>query len=169
MAGGQNSGEHPILAVDVDGVISLFGFEETPPASVGRFHLVDGMPHFISTAAGERLRRLGEHYELVWATGWEERANEYLPSILGLPTLPVLNFGPDARFGTAHWKLGPIGEYAEHRPLAWIDDSLSEICYEWAEERAAPTLLVPTESQIGIEEAHVESLVRWVMDGFEPA
>ena len=41
----------------------------------------------------------------------------------------MLNFGPDARFGTAHWKLGPIGEYAEGRPLAWIDDSLSEECH----------------------------------------
>jgi len=168
VSGAEEHTEQPILAVDVDGVISLFGFEETPPASVGRFHLVDGMPHFISTGAGERLRRLSEHYELVWATGWEERANEYLPNILGLPTLPTLHFGTDARFGTAHWKLGPIAEYAGDRPLAWIDDSLSEACYEWAAERPAPTLLVPTESPIGIEEAHAETLLRWAADGCEP-
>jgi len=158
----------PILAVDVDGVISLFGFEETPPPSVGRFHLVDGMPHFISAGAGERLQRLIHHYNLIWATGWEERANEHLPDILGLPLLPVLTFGPDARFGTAHWKLGPIGEYCRGKPLAWIDDSLSEECHTWAAARAEPTLLVPTESAIGIEEAHVETLIRWAEDGHEP-
>lgn len=158
----------PILAVDVDGVISLFGFDETPAAEVGRFHLVDGMPHFISTGAGERLRRLIDHYNLVWATGWEEKANEYLPNILGLPMLPVLTFGPDARFGTAHWKLGPIGDYAKGRPLAWIDDSLSEECREWAADREEPTLLVPTESALGLEEGHVETLIRWAEDGFTP-
>ncbi len=158
----------PILAVDVDGVISLFGFEQTPPTEVGRFHLIDGMPHFIASHAGERLNRLAEHYDLIWATGWEERANEHLPHLLGLPSLPVLNFGPDARFGTAHWKLGPIERYAAGRPLAWIDDSLSEECHEWARARSEPTLLAPTDSDIGIEEAHVEALIGWAQSGFEP-
>ena len=156
----------PILAVDVDGVVSLFGFEGAPPASLGRVHLVDGIPHFISAGAGERLRRLIDHYELVWATGWEERANDYLPTILGLPMLPFLRFGGDARFGSAHWKLGPIEEFAQGRPLAWIDDSLTDECYEWARQRPDPTLLVPTEPVRGIEEAHVEALLRWAEDGY---
>jgi hypothetical protein len=160
--------QRPILAVDIDGVISLFGFEERPPASVGGFQIIDGMPHFISTAAGERLRRLGLAFDLVWASGWEDKANDYLPHLLGLPQLPVLHFGPEARFGTAHWKLGPIGGYAGMRPLAWIDDSLSEDCYEWARERPAPTLLVPTDSALGLEEGHVEALMRWAGDGFAP-
>ena len=100
----------PLLAVDVDGVISLFGFDEPPAASVARFELIDGMVHCISLAAGERLKRLGEHYDLVWATGWEEKANDYLPHILGLPELPYLTFDGAARFGSAHWKLGPLDE-----------------------------------------------------------
>ena len=82
----------PLLAVDVDGVISLFGFDEPPPAASARFELVDGMVHCISLGAGERLLRLGEHFDMVWATGWEEKANDYLPNILGLPELPVLTF-----------------------------------------------------------------------------
>jgi len=48
----------PILAVDVDGVISLFGFDEPPDKSEARFELVDGMVHCISLVAGERLKRL---------------------------------------------------------------------------------------------------------------
>ena len=78
----------PILAVDVDGVISLFGFDEPPASDEARFELVDGMVHCISLPAGERLRRLAEHYDLVWATGWEDKANDYLPNMLGLPELP---------------------------------------------------------------------------------
>ncbi len=153
--------ERPILAVDVDGVISLFGFEEPPDRSLASFELIDGMVHCISLGAGERLRRLAEYYELVWATGWEERANDVLPRILGLPELPVVNFGGAAQFGTAHWKLEPLAELAEGRALAWIDDSFDESCYEWARSRSHPTLLVPTESKLGLEEAHAEALSAW--------
>ena len=154
----------PILAVDVDGVISLFGFDEPPPAGSARFQMVDGVVHCISLAAGERLNRLTEPFEMVWATGWEEKANEYLPNMLGVPELPVLSFAGAARFGSAHWKLGPLDEYTRDRPAAWIDDSFDESCYEWAEGRKEPTLLVPTESHLGLEEAHVAALEIWARE-----
>lgn len=160
-------GQRPVLAVDVDGVISLFGFEGPLDEVPGRFHLIDGIAHCISDGAGPMLLRLAEVYELVWATGWEERANDYLPRILGLPEeLPALRFDGRARFGTAHWKLDAISEYAAERPLAWIDDSLDETCHAWAADRQAPTLLVPTESAIGITEAQVEALLSWARDGY---
>ncbi len=156
--------ERPILAVDVDGVISLFGFEEPPDRKLASFQLVDGMMHCISIAAGARLRRLAESYELIWATGWEDRANDVLPGLLGLPELPVVRFDGAARFGSAHWKLGPLDEFGGLRPLAWIDDSFDSSCYEWAQARqarGAPTLLVPTESDRGLEEAQTEALDSW--------
>jgi hypothetical protein len=156
--------DRPILAVDVDGVISLFGFDEPPDKSVARFQLIDGMVHCISLAAGERLARLSEHYDLVWATGWEDRANDSLAPLLGLPELPYLSFGGAASFGSAHWKLGPIGEYAGDRALAWIDDNFDDSCLRWANEREAPTLLVPTEAPFGLEEAQVEALSRWAQE-----
>jgi hypothetical protein len=154
--------QNPILFVDVDGVISLFGFPSggEPP---GRFHWVDGIAHFISDGAGPRLRRLAEAFELVWATGWEEKANEYLPLLLDLPAdeLPFLTFDGRAVFGSAHWKLEAIEEYAGERPAAWIDDSLDERCTAWADGRASPTLLIETESATGITDAHVEQLLEW--------
>jgi hypothetical protein len=154
--------DRPILAVDVDGVISLFGFDAPLSEAPGRFHLIDGIAHCISDVAGDELARLGEVYELIWATGWEERANDKLPRILGLPgELPCLHFDGRARFGTAHWKLEAIDEYAGNRPLAWIDDSLDESCFEWAEAREAPTLLVLTESDVGLTGEHTEELLRW--------
>jgi hypothetical protein len=164
-----------LLAVDIDGVISLFGFESADAREpggdrpLGELHLIDGMPHRISIPAGGRLNRLAHSYDLLWASGWEDRANDHLPRILGLPELPYLTFGGDARFGTAHWKLGPIEEYARGRPLAWIDDSLDRACYEWGERREEPTLLVPTDPELGLEEGHVEALEAWARDGFSPA
>ena len=159
------SPDKPVLALDVDGVISLFGFEGPPEEAPCRFQLIDGMAHCISLEAGPRLQRLLPHFELVWATGWEDRANDYLLLILGLPPLPVLRFGGSARFGSAHWKLEPIGAYATGRRLAWVDDSLDESCFEWAERRAEPTLLVPTESAVGLVDAQVEALIRWAERG----
>lgn len=151
----------PVLAVDVDGVISLFGFDDPPAKEQARFQLVDGIMHCISLAAGARLRRLADHYELVWATGWENRANDHLPQMLGLAQLPYLSFDGTARFGSAHWKLGPLDEYCRGRAMAWIDDNLDESCYEWARGRQEPTLLVPTEPDRGLEEAQTEALIGW--------
>ena len=164
-----NETHRPVLFVDVDGVISLFGFT-TDGDFPGPFHWVDGIAHCISMDCGDRLQRLAERYELVWATGWEEKANEYLPHILGLPfkELPSLTFDGRAVFGTAHWKLEAIDEYAGDRPTAWIDDNLDERCEEWAAGRAAPTLLVQTDPATGMGEEHVEQLLRWA-DEVAPA
>ena len=85
----QARGDEPVLAVDIDGVISLFGFDQ--PVEPGRrdagkapgeFHLIDGMLHCIALETGPRLNRLANSYELVWASGWEDRANDHLPGIL---------------------------------------------------------------------------------------
>jgi hypothetical protein len=153
----------PVLFVDVDGVISLFGFSTAADELPGPFHWIDGVAHCIPLAAGERLVQLAERFELVWATGWEEKANEYLPFILGLPAreLPVLVFQGRAVFGSAHWKLEAIAAYAGERPAAWIDDNIDDTCRLWAAERPAPTLLVETHSPVGMTDDHVRELLEW--------
>ncbi|MDX6648060.1 MAG: hypothetical protein QOJ97_11 [Solirubrobacteraceae bacterium] len=151
----------PLLLVDVDGVISIFGFDlDTRPA--GRFENVDGIHHYLSAAAGALLRALSERFELVWCTGWEERANEYLPHALSLPgPLPYLRFAGSPGAGSRHWKLDAIDAHADpDRPVAWIDDDHRD-CEEWARERPGPTLLVTTDPAVGITAAHVEELLAW--------
>ena len=151
----------PILAVDVDGVISLFCYDEAPPPSEARLELVDGVLHCISLRVGERLQRLAEVFDLIWATGWEDKANFYLPTMLGLEELPHLTFDGAARFGSAHWKLGPLDRYSSGRAIAWVDDNLDDSCYRWARERPEPTLLVPTDPAVGLQEAETEALLAW--------
>jgi|SRR5580693_2799857 hypothetical protein len=157
----------PLLLVDIDGVISLFGWS---PARDGRpgatdagwpnggFHSIDGIPHFLSAIAAEHLLALAATFELVWASGWEEKANEYLPHLLGLPTLPYLSFERAVGRTNAHWKLDAIEAYAGDRPLAWIDDAFNDSCYEWARARAAPTLLVQTAPATGLTEVECAQL-----------
>jgi hypothetical protein len=158
--------QRPILFVDVDGVISLFGFSPGAGQLPGPLHWIDGVAHCIPDDVGARLVTLADRFELVWATGWEERANEHLPFILQLPfrTLPALVFDGRAVFGSAHWKVDAIDEYAGDRPAAWIDDNIDETCTAWAEGRDAPTLIVETRPSEGLTDEHVAQLIAWADD-----
>jgi hypothetical protein len=154
--------------VDIDGVISLFagadaGFGAGKGAPEGaRVHSIEGIPHFLSAIAAGHLLDLAEHFELVWASGWEERANDHLPHLLGLPAaMPFLRFDRDVGRSHAHWKLDAIEGHAGERPLAWIDDALDADCRAWARRRAAPTLLVQTDPRVGLSEREVAQLMEW--------
>jgi hypothetical protein len=153
--------DRPLLLVDIDGVISLFSFEPGARPE-GAFHSIDGIPHFLSSSAAEHLLMLAPNFELVWASGWEEKANEYLPHLLGLPELAHLSFERSVGRTNAHWKLDAIEAYAGHtRPLAWIDDAFNDACHAWADMRAAPTLLVRTLPGSGLTGREAQTLERW--------
>jgi hypothetical protein len=158
----NHSAERPVLLVDVDGVISLFGFDPDEPPN-GHWQMVDGIAHFLSASAGGHLRRLSEAFELAWCTGWEEKANEYLPHALGLGgPFACLSFAGATPSFEGHWKLRAIDGYVgADRPVAWIDDAHEERCRAWAEGRAGPTLLITTDPATGLSEEHVEWLLAW--------
>lgn len=148
--------------VDIDGVISLFAGDLAGAEAEGSFHSIEGIPHFLSATAAAHLLGLRADFELVWASGWEERAEDHLPHLLGLPAgLPFLRFERSVGRGNAHWKLDAIEAFAGARALAWIDDALDEECHEWAAARPAPTLLVQTDPARGLTAAEAERLTRW--------
>ncbi|HWF33090.1 MAG TPA: HAD domain-containing protein [Solirubrobacteraceae bacterium] len=154
----------PLLLVDIDGVISLFGGEQLASKD-GSFHSIEGMFHFLSSTAAAHLLALEAQFELVWCSGWEEKANEHLPHLLGLPaTLPYLSFERAVGRSNAHWKLAAIDAFAGERPLAWIDDALNPACHEWASARTAPTLLVETEPEHGLTAREAELLEEWARE-----
>jgi hypothetical protein len=146
----------PLLLVDVDGVLSLFGFDAGSPPP-GRPALIDGVPHLLSEQAAEVLRAVSPQYDCAWCTGWEDRAGEHLPWLLDLPRgWPFVSL--EAARGAAgpglsvagHWKLDAIDRFARGRPLAWIDDALDQECFDWAAARPAPTLLVECDPAVGL-------------------
>jgi hypothetical protein len=181
-----SEGERPLLMVDIDGVISLFGGGaagigteigagigggiDSSARPDGVFHSIDGIPHFLSRAAATHLLSLAEQFDMVWCSGWEEKAEEYLPHLLGLPAgLPFLRFArmtgpPPARAGKSingHWKLDAIDAHAGSRALAWIDDAFDESCHAWAAARPAPTLLVLTDPARGLTSQEASLLRAW--------
>src|SRR5215218_10591463 len=66
--------DKPLLFVDIDGVLSVFGFSsgERP---AGTWLNVDGVPHLISAAAAGHLLVLAPLFDLVWCSGWEDKAD----------------------------------------------------------------------------------------------
>jgi hypothetical protein len=150
----------PLLLIDVDGVISLYGTGDGDLTGV----LVDGVPHLLSRDAAAALRGVAPSFECVWCTGWEERADEHLPALLDLPRgWPFVPLGPAT--ASPHWKLTAIDAFAgPDRPLAWIDDNHGIACEEWASLRPGPTLLVSTQPHVGMTPAHAEMLRSWAAE-----
>jgi hypothetical protein len=184
------SGERPLLLVDIDGVISLFA-RATPTAALpasatpaspahataeapmeGALHSIDGILHYLSAVAARHLLALGRVFDLVWASGWEEKADEHLPHLLGVPAgLPFLRFARADSRGSAgglsvaaHWKLDAIDAYSRDRALAWIDDAFNAACHEWAGARSAPTLLVTTAPERGLTDVEARRLEAWAAE-----
>lgn len=167
----------PLLFVDVDGVISTYGFAgnlDVPSGSrplgsvaagarAGTFHNIEGIIHHIAPGMDRRLAQLVARFEAVWATGWGERANEHLVHLLSMPgELEVVEFDiAPSTDGSGHWKLEALSARAAGRAAAWIDDGLNEACVAWAEGREEPTLLVETDPYVGLTDAHVEHLLAW--------
>ena len=153
----------PALLVDVDGVLSLWGWpgRQAPP---GTWTNVQGLMHFLSAEAAQALRGLDGTFAPIWCTGWEERANEHLPHLVGLGPWPYLSFDrvmAGAR-SHGHWKLGAIdAALGPDRPLAWVDDDLDHRCEAWAAARPGPTLLVRTQPGVGLTRAHARVLEAW--------
>jgi hypothetical protein len=77
----KDTGRRPILFVDVDGVISLFGFAPDLGQLPAPLRWIDGVAHCIPPDVGGRLVRLASRFELVWATGREERAKSARTSV----------------------------------------------------------------------------------------
>lgn len=157
-------GDRPLLLVDIDGVISLFGFalDDRPD---GLWTQVEGIAHLLSTCAAAALRVLEDDFDCVWCSGWEEKANEHLPGLLGLGPWPTLHFGSHAGPGASvagHWKLDAIDACCgPDRAVAWIDDVLDDACERWAQARPGPTRLVPVPPAAGLTEREVPALTAW--------
>jgi hypothetical protein len=148
----------PLLLVDVDGVVCPYAGELVDPAAAGLERSMVGYSSvWLARAVAAHLLRLGELFQLVWCTAWEDHAAEFLAPFLGLPAMPVIHFEePAAEDG--HWKWPAIEAFVGDRPFAWIDDELGRDDLARAARRSVPTMLVLVEGTHGLHDVHVAQL-----------
>lgn len=99
--------------------------------------------------------------ELVWCTTWEHDANTMIGPVVGLPELPVIEWG----FSAIMWKFNGVLEYAPGRPLAWLDDDFGRYKTErtWFERErgTTPTLLHHVDPRVGLTSGDLETVAAW--------
>ena len=151
-----------LLLLDIDGTLCPVG--SGPGVAVRHLSIGAGAVSFRADLP-DVLAELAAHYELAWATAWQDHANLLLAPALGLPALPVVRFtdpAPDevgSRYTGRTWKLPSVQRFAADRPLAWIDDELHGDAYAWAAARQIPTKLLSTDPSRGIVDREVRSLL----------
>ncbi|HEX6352141.1 HAD domain-containing protein [Actinophytocola sp.] len=160
-----------LLLLDIDGVLNPWAARTCPPGYVAH-HFRRGWwgqrrQAWLRPEHGPALRGLAERTgaELVWASSWAHDANITVGAVLGLPPLPVIEFaGPHADTGPA-WKYRAVARFAYGRPLAWLDDDFdlrAGAKEEFLARRDVPTLLVPIDPAVGVTDADLASVERWL-------
>ena len=148
----------PILAVDVDGVLNSLSLTRLPPSGWRDAKATDSLgveyPIRYNPAHGPALLAVAEQAgaELVWLTTWQERANEAIAPLVGLPALPVIPLprewrGSPRSVGVI--KAAALIRYAGNRPAVWLEDETDapEALSSWQ----TPHLVVPVNWRTGLQ------------------
>jgi hypothetical protein len=149
----------PLLLLDVDGVLNPFAAAACPPGYTEHDFFPGEEPVRVCPAHGSWLAELAIRFQIVWATAWGADANRLLAPLLQIPDLPVIAF-PPVPFHPRD-KLAAITRYADHRPLAWIDDAHPPEARTWAANRRTPTLLISIDPAEGLTRPAIDQALHW--------
>ncbi|MEU5303061.1 hypothetical protein ACH4YO_30280 [Streptomyces noursei] len=103
-------------------------------------------------------------FDLVWATTWEQEANDFIAPALGLPTLPFVPWRsprPEPA-GGVFWKTPEIVAWARGCAFAWVDDEITDADRAWvAEHHRGPALLRRIDPRVGLTAEDFAVLGAW--------
>ena len=124
---------------------------------------------WVSEAHGPMLLDFAAEHdvELAWATTWMHDANTMIGPEIGLPLLPVVDFGthPGAVRG---WKYPAVLAFAQGRPVAWLDDDFRVAAHRRAQDEflasraPAATLLHHVDPRVGVTAADLDAVAAWL-------
>jgi len=127
-----------------------------------------GKPLKVRLRATDGLRLMELGCEIIWATAWEEEANDWIGPHIGLPELPYIDWKDRDPWNTErlHWKTKRITQWMKENrpgiPFKWIDDEVTRRDRDWIEETCAPgSGILLVSPKYGLEEAHFEILKEW--------
>ena len=150
----------PLLLLDVDGVLNIYGAVARPPGFTDHdLFPSDDEPVRLNLAHGAWISEMLATVDIAWATSWNDEANRLLAPLLGIPPLPVVGM-PRPPFEPGD-KVPRIDAYAGDRPAAWIDDLHTPVAFEWAAARPSATLLITADPAVGLTRDAVDRVLAW--------
>lgn len=157
-----------IIYVDVDGVLN---FNEKCEGSFDYWvDFDDGhKPGYVrlNKNHGPWLLNLAKETdsELIWATSWLDLANIFIGPQIGLPELPVLNFGP-MKFSEYNgaWKSRGMAEKSDGRPFLWFDDDFTIAQYLKYDELDYPYKVQEIGGRTGITRDDIYQAYTWLSE-----
>lgn len=156
----MNRVERPLLFVDIDGVLNPYDGECPDGFREHWLFPDDEEPVRVCQLHSGWLHELAERYDLAWGSSWTAANRETLGTVLDLPPFVAAVSLPTGQFDPA-LKVPAVDLVAADRPLAWIDDLLTDDADQWARARSTPTLLVPINPATGLQREHVDVLLDW--------
>ena len=184
---GETRPARPLLLVDVDGPLNPYAAKaHQRPAGYTTHRLLTprweaaersrlcqcGLPNkrvkplrvWLNPGHGAALAALP--FDLVWATTWEQEANNYVAPVLGLPELPFITWTeprPDPG-GGVFWKTPQIVAWARDRAFAWVDDEITDADRAWVRaHHVGPALLHRIDPRVGLDAADLAKLADWAV------
>lgn len=112
-----------LLLLDVDGPLNPFASSNRLRKEAGYHkYKILGFNVWLHDNHGPMLIKFAEDNELemVWATTWEQQANEYIGWRIGLPELPVISF-----FNAKVWKTDTAYDFCAGKDIVWFDDDFT--------------------------------------------
>lgn len=148
-------GDRPLAIIGISDVIVL----EATPAVPVRLHRISAWGRWvrdvaIPEVAPDRIRDLGAHFEIIWASEWGHNAHTAFREALDLPEVPW-PFLP-VQFD----KLAAIRRYAGPLPWVWIDGALADLKDPDAQD--AGGTIIRVDPHRGIADIDAAALARQV-------
>lgn len=163
--------DKPLLLIDVDGPLNPYAqsYSQLRKEKKFKVYRLLGYKVWLNRWHGEELNKLAELYELVWCTTWEHSANELIGPRIGLPELPVIEFGknlpdkPPVR--GLYWKSAVILEYTDNRPFVWLDDECQEVDADYFKaNRTGKFAVLPVSPITGLITENFADVREWHID-----
>ncbi len=154
-------GRHPVLLLDLDGVVSPLAGGRLAPLPATWPDWIEAEPGvWVAPAMLDALAALP--VERRWLSSWEHEI-EGLSRDIGWPGMPWLPLPATTRGWSKCAALRDWQAQHPHRPLCWIDDDPRVLSSgrRWARTLAVPTLLLRPQKRVGLTPHHIGRIAAW--------
>lgn len=181
--------QKPMLMLDIDGVLNLFGGRGTadmPLVQSTDIHIAGSFVVRVPEGTLSRIERLSEWFDIHWFTMWNENAERSFAPVVGLPFFPYLKvdwFAGENVLRERHpenwrdvsrvlWtaKTPLVPGHANGRPFIWVDDDTTLVDTAWLRQHPDVNenfMIITVDPWEGLTENTVRQAIAWATQTVE--